>query len=59
MCVSKNKSVLGIFSNGMAGCTYLLGPKISGPAFLENKGSVIIVVLPSLIKKVACPIHAI
>ena len=35
------------------------GPNINGPVFLENKGSVIIVVSPSLIKKVAWPIQAI
>ena len=43
----------------MAGSTYLLGPNIKGPVFLENNGSVIIVISPSLIKKVACPIQAI
>ena len=43
----------------MAGSTYLLGPKIKGPVFLEKTGSVMIVVSPNLIKKVAWPIHAI
>ena len=37
----------------------IFGPKIKGPAFFENTGSVIIVVSPNLIKNVACPIQAI
>ena len=43
----------------MAGSTYLFGPKIRGPVFFENRGSVIIVVFPNLIRKVAWPIQAI
>ena len=43
----------------IAGSTYLFGPKIKGPVFFENSGSVIIVIFPSFIKNVACPIHAI
>ena len=35
------------------------GPKNNGPAFFEKTGSVIIILLPILIKKVACPIQAI
>ena len=37
----------------------IFGPKINGPVFFENKGSVIIVFLPNFIKNVACPIQAI
>ena len=37
----------------------IFGPNINGPAFLEKTGSVIIVVFPNFIKKVACPIHPI
>ena len=51
--------VFGNWSNLIAGSTYLFGPKIKGPVFFENKGSVIIVVFPSLIKNVACPIQSI
>ena len=50
--------VSGKSFNSIAASTYLSGPKINGPAFLEKNGSVIIVVLPSLIKNVACPIQA-
>ncbi len=39
--------------------TRYFGPKINGPAFLEKTGSVITVVLPNFIKKVACPIQPI
>ena len=56
--MSKKISVFGISFNFSAGSVNLLGPKISGPAFFENTGSVIIVVSPSLIKNVAWPIHA-
>jgi hypothetical protein len=51
--VNKNKSVFGISFNFNAGSVNLSGPKINGPAFLENTGSVIIVVSPNLIKYVA------
>ena len=37
----------------------IFGPNINGPAFFEKTGSVIIVVFPSLIRKVACPIQPI
>ena len=37
----------------------IFGPKINGPAFLEKTGSVIIVVSPNFIKKVAWPIQPI
>ena len=49
MWVNKNKLVSGKSFNSIAASTYLSGPKINGPAFLEKNGSVIIVVLPSLI----------
>ena len=55
----KNKSVFGTSSNFIAGSTYLFGPNIKGPVFFENTGSVIIVVLPNLIRKVAWPIQTI
>jgi len=51
--VSKNISVLGISFNLIAGLVNLFGPKISGPAFFENTGSVIIVVPPNFIRYVA------
>ena len=57
--VKINKSTLGISFKFKAGSTYLFGPNINGPAFLEKTGSVIIVVFPSFIKKVACPIQPI
>ena len=57
MCVSINKSVLGISLNLNAGLVNLFGPNINGPAFLENTGSVIIVISPNFIRKVACPIQ--
>ena len=47
---TKNKLVLGISSKFRAGWVNLSGPKINGPAFLENTGSVIIVTSPNLIK---------
>ena len=37
----------------IAGLVNLFGPKISGPAFFENTGSVIIVVSPNFIRYVA------
>ena len=52
-------SVLGISFNFIAGLVNLFGPKISGPAFLENTGSVIIVIPPNFIRYVAWPIQAI
>ena len=55
---TKNKLISGISLRSIAASTYLSVPKIKGPAFLEKNGSVIIVVLPSLIKKVVCPIQA-
>ena len=50
---TKNKFTSGISFRSTAGSTYLFGPKINGPIFFEKTGSVIIVVSPSLIKKVA------
>ena len=38
--MSKNTSVWGISFNLIAGLVNLFGPKISGPAFFENTGSV-------------------
>ena len=58
MCVKRNKSTGGISSRFTAGGMYLFGPKINGPVFFEKTGSVIIVVSPNLIKKVAWPIQA-
>ena len=55
---NKNKFTSGTSLRLIAGSTYLLGPKIKGPIFFSKTGSVIIVVLPSLIKNVACPIQA-
>ena len=57
--MSKNKSILGISFNFNAGLVNLFGPNISGPAFLEKTGSVIIVVSPNLIMNVAWPIQTI
>ena len=57
MCVRRNKSVFGSSFKFKAVLVNLFGPKIKGPAFFEKTGSVIIVVLPSLIRKVACPIQ--
>ena len=51
--ISKNISVLGISFNFIAGLVNLFGPKISGPAFFENTGSVIIVFSPNFIRYVA------
>jgi len=53
LCVSKNKSIFGISLSFKAGSVNLSGPKIKGPAFFENTGSVIIVVFPNFIKNVA------
>ena len=50
--MSSNKSTFGSSDNFMAGSMYLLGPKASGPALGEKKGSVIIVLPPKRIKKV-------
>ena len=41
------------YSKLIAASTYLFGPNINGPIFFSNTGSVIIVVSPSFIKKVA------
>jgi hypothetical protein len=49
---------LGNPTKGIAGFAKRYEPKNNGPAFLEKIGSVIIIFLPSLIKKVACPIQA-
>ena len=57
--MSKNKSILGISLSSKDGLVNLFGPNISGPAFFEKTGSVIIVVSPNLIINVACPIQAI
>ena len=51
--LNKNKSTFGISLSVKAGSVNLSGPKFNGPAFFENTGSVIIVVSPNLIKKVA------
>jgi hypothetical protein len=51
--VSNNKSTFGSSDNLIAGLIYLLGPKARGPALGEKKGSVIIVLPPNRIKKVA------
>ena len=51
--------MLGISLNFNAGSVNLFGPNISGPEFFEKTGSVIIVVSPNLIIKVAWPIQAI
>ena len=59
MWVSKNRSISGNWFNLKAGSVNLLGPNISGPAFLEKIGSVIIVLFPNLIINVAWPIQPI
>ena len=50
---SKNTSIFGISLRLKGWLDISFGPKIKDPYFLENTGSVIIVVSPSLIKKVA------
>ena len=57
--MSNNKSVFGRSANLIAGSIYRLGPRATGPAFGEKKGSVIIVLPPNRIKKVECPIQVI
>ncbi len=51
--MSNNKSIFGSSDNLIAGLIYRLGPNASGPALGEKKGSVIIVLPPIRIKKVA------
>ena len=53
MAPKKDKSISGISFKLIAGSTNLFGPKIKGPIFFSNTGSVIIVVFPNFIINVA------